>query len=127
MKKYFSTFHVVGEVADILLQNEPARKLLVDISQDRPGHEKSSFRKHPNRSSFTIFDRELIDQFLAEITIGCVIEVSGGFTQSNYVPHKTTYIDTVFTVDDFSVLRKSGHRTEAAERHSATKQMRPLH
>jgi hypothetical protein len=109
MRSYFSTFHAIGEVADMLLLREPKLKLLVDISLDPPGHEETAFRKYPNRTSYSISDRRLIDRFLSEAAIGKVVEMHGRYTQSAYIPHKTSYIDTVFTIDSFTIIKFKTH------------------
>jgi hypothetical protein len=111
MGSYFSTFHAIGEVADMLLLREPKLKLLVDISLDPPGHEETAFRKYPNRTSYSISARNLIDRFLAEVAIGKVVELHGRFSQSAYIPHKTAYIDTVFTIDSFTVVKFKPHES----------------
>jgi hypothetical protein len=105
MNNYISTFQAIGEVADILLLREPKLKLLVDISPDLPGHEDTAFRKYPNRTSYSICDKYMIDKFLAEVAIGKVIEVKGIFSQTSYIPHKTSYIDTVFLIEHFRIVK----------------------
>ncbi len=107
MSKYFSGFQIVGEIADMLLLREPDRRLLVDISLDAPGHEKTSFKRHPTRTTFTIFDLHLIDRFMSTAATGDVVEATGSFSQSDYIPHRTSYIDTTFTLKDFKILEKT--------------------
>jgi len=127
MYKYFSMFNVVGEVADTKLFQEPEFKLLVDISQDPPGHESTSLRKYPNRTSFTIFDRSLAKRFMAEVKVGTIIEVSGTFSQSNYIPHHTTYIDTVFAIEDFSTPKFSPRKLAKSSQAESRKSGRQVH
>lgn len=107
MPEYFCEFQIVGEVADMLLMKGPTERLLVDISTDAPGHEDAAFRKYPNRTTLTFEGAEMIADFLASCQIGDVVETSGGITQSEYVPYKTTYIDTVLKVSNFRKLQKS--------------------
>lgn len=106
MNKYFANFRVVGEIADMLLMREPKLRLQVDVSQDPPGHQETAFRKYPSRTTFTILDKTLIDDFLAQASIGCVVRLKGTITQSNYIPHRTSYIDTTLTVEGFTFLKK---------------------
>jgi hypothetical protein len=119
MSEYFSGFQVVGEVADTLLLNEPTKRLLIDISSDSPGHEKTAFRKYPNRTTLTIFDPTLIDKVISDFSIGDVIKAVGSFSQSGYVPFRTAYIDTTFEVKKIDFVRKQiVHRSPASEQHS---------
>ena len=107
MTGYFSQFQIVGEVADMLMLNEPKKRLLVDISTDEPGHERKAFRKYPNRTTLTIEGDEQIAQFVQTFGIGDVAEMQGGITQTEYVPHKTTCIDTVLLVSSFRKLPRT--------------------
>ncbi len=106
MSAYFMNFHVFGEVADFLLVNEPQRRLLVDLSIDTAGQGDKAPRRHPNRTTFTILDAALIERFLNSVAIGDLTEATGTFSQSNYVPHKTSYIDTTFVMSSFRKLNK---------------------
>lgn len=106
MNSYFAKFHVVGEIADLLLMREPKARLLVDVSQDLPGHEDTEFRKYPSRTTFTILDMSLINRFLVDASIGSVVCLKGRISQSNYIPHRTSYIDTTLAVESFSFVKK---------------------
>lgn len=103
MSAYFLNFHIFGEVADFLLLKEPQRRLLVDISTDLSSQDG---RRHPNRTTFTILDETLIERFLGTMAVGDLAEARGTFAQSNYVPHKTSYIDTTFEMVEFKRLNK---------------------
>jgi len=107
MIEYVTEYRVIGEVADLLLLKRPIRKLLVDISPDQPDHDATSFRRHPNRTTHTITDPALIAALSGELEIGDVVEVSGSFTQSNYIPYRTTHIDTTFLASKFQILVKA--------------------
>lgn len=125
MSAYFMNFHVFGEIADFLLLKEPQRRLLVDVSTDiahrqKPGQangpesgqakgKQSGQRRHANRTTFTILDEDLIETFLNTMAIGDLAEATGTFSQSNYVPHKTSYIDTTFVLIDFQKLKKANY------------------
>jgi len=111
----------------MLLLREPKLKLMVDISLDPPGHEEAAFRKYPNRTSYSIFDRKLIDRFLSETAIGKVVELRGSFSQAAYIPHKTSYIDTVFSIDSFSVVKFKPHETRPDGWSSTDGARRQLH
>lgn len=100
MPRYFQSFRFFGEVADLLLLERPERRLLVDISlepaQDTPGR-----NPYPQRTTFTLSDPALMERFLGEISLGDAIEAHGTFSQTNYVPHRTTCIDTTFLMLDY--------------------------
>lgn len=100
MPRYFQTFRLFGEVADLLLLERPERRLLVDISletaQTTPGR-----NPYPQRTTFTLSDPALMERFLGEISLGDAIEAHGTFSQTNYVPHRTTCIDTTFLMLDY--------------------------
>lgn len=106
MSAYFMNFHVFGEVADYLLLKEPQRRLLVDLSIDTGGQGDEGPRRHPNRTTFTIYDEDMIERFLDSVAIGDLTEATGTFSQSNYVPHKTSYIDTTFVMSGFRKLNR---------------------
>lgn len=100
MPRYSQTFRLFGEVADLLLLERPERRLLVDISletaQTTPGR-----NPYPQRTTFTLSDPALMERFLGEISLGDAIEAHGTFSQTNYVPHRTTCIDTTFLMLDY--------------------------
>lgn len=97
---YFLTFRALGEVAEMLLLNGEEPRLLVDLSTE-PVFDDKGMRRHTPRASFTITDPELIRRFTAEMAIGDVVEAEGSFAQGDYMPHRTTYIDTTFTMLGF--------------------------
>lgn len=97
---YFLTFRAFGEVAEMLLLNGEEPRLLVDLSTE-PVFDDKGMRRHTPRASFTITDPELIRRFTAEMAIGDVVEAEGSFAQGDYMPHRTTYIDTTFTMLGF--------------------------
>ncbi len=111
MINYLSEFRIVGEIADSLHLKHPENKLLVDISTDLPGHEENAFRKYPNRTTLTILDNEIIQRVAGVFAVGDVIEATGSFQQSDYIPYRTTSIDTTFLVNDIKRLRKTADKT----------------
>lgn len=111
MIEYAMEFRVVGEVADMLLLKRGEPRLLIDVSPDVPGHELSAARKYPTRTTLTVCDPSMIENLRATLEIGQVIEACGVFRQTDYVPHKTTCIDTTFQVQRLEVLG-----TEARDR-----------
>lgn len=127
MSDYFSAFEIVGEVADVLLLAKPERRLLVDISLDPAGHQSTGARTHPTRTSFTIVDEAIIDRFLSGVSIGDVAKATGTFSQSGYVPHRTTFIDTTFLLTDFTVLRKSLRQIKPENAEQIMRRVHPLH
>ncbi len=97
---YFLTFRARGEVAEMLLLGGPEPRLLVDLSVE-PVFDDKGLRRHTERASFTITDPELIRRFMAEMSLGDVAEAEGAFRQGDYTPHRTSCIDTIFTMQDF--------------------------
>lgn len=106
MQPYFMTFHVKGEIAGSLLLREPEPKLLVDLSPDPAKTAPSPGFCYPNRVSFTLLNQALIEKFRQNTRPGDVIEASGTFSQSGYIPHKTSHIDTTFQMLSFSLCKK---------------------
>lgn len=107
MNEYFMKFQVFGEVADFLLLKKPHRRLLIDISTDPARQVENGQRMHPSRTTFTILEPEQIESFLATMAKGDLIEATGSFSQSNYVPQKTSYVDTTFLLTSFHKLGKN--------------------
>lgn len=102
MTHYFMQFHVLGEVAEMLLLKEPEHRLLVDVSTETKEAAASVLRTYSTRTSFVIVCPHLIKVFTTEISVGDTIQATGAFSQTNYVPHKTSYIDTTFLMQEFS-------------------------
>lgn len=100
MPRYFQSFRVFAEVADLLLLDRPDRRLMIDLSLE-PAHHAPGRNPYPHRTSYTLVDPALIERFLAEVTIGDAIEAQGTFSQLDYVPHRTTCIDTTFLLIDY--------------------------
>ncbi|MEZ5755884.1 MAG: hypothetical protein R3D90_14375 [Paracoccaceae bacterium] len=103
MPRYFQTFKVFGEVADLMLLERPERRLMVDISLE-PALHAPGRNPYPHRTTFCITDSHLMQRFLSEISIGDAIDAEGTFSQSDYVPHRTTCIDTTFLLLDYRRL-----------------------
>lgn len=117
MHPYFMTFHVKGEIAGSLFLREPQPKLLVDLSPDpaKPGPAPGFC--YPNRVAFTLVNTALIEKFREETRPGDVIEATGTFSQTGYIPHKTSHIDTVFQMLDFALCKKQLPELWHAGRH----------
>jgi len=107
MEQYDATFRIVGEIADMLLLRTPEEKLLVDLSVDPPGHEAHTHRKYPSRLACTVKDADLIRDILGNLRIGAVVEVSGSLRQSDYIPHKTSHIDTTLLLTSCRRLKRA--------------------
>ncbi|MCP4207605.1 MAG: hypothetical protein GY767_11235 [Shimia sp.] len=101
MQPYFLNFHVKGEIAHTLLLSEPEPRLLVDISASTATEAEAPGFRYPKRVCFTVTDKALIARFRETVTPGDVIEATGTFDQSGYVPHKNGHIDTTFKLLDF--------------------------
>lgn len=48
-----------------------------------------------------------MERFLSEFSIGDSIDAEGTFAQTDYIPHRTTCIDTTFLLLDFRRLADS--------------------
>ncbi|NBE06116.1 hypothetical protein [Paragemmobacter ruber] len=103
MRRYFQCFKVFGEVADLMLLERPERRLLIDVSLE-PANHGPGRNPYPLRTTFCITDSALMERFLSEIAIGDAIDAQGTFVQSDYIPHRTTCIDTTFLMLDFRRL-----------------------
>ncbi|CUH53172.1 hypothetical protein J7382_15735 [Shimia sp. R11_0] len=101
MQAYFLNFHVKGEIAHTLLLSEPEPKLLVDISASAATDAEAPGFRYPKRVSFTVRDKKLIERFRKTVSQGDVIEATGTFDQSGYVPHHRGHVDTTFELLDF--------------------------
>ncbi|WP_434612957.1 hypothetical protein [Tabrizicola sp. M-4] len=103
MPRYFQSFKVFGEVADLMLLERPERRLLIDISLE-PAMNEPGRNPYPRRTTFCLADPDLMERFLSEISIGDAIDAEGTFAQSDYIPHRTTCIDTTFLLLDYRRL-----------------------
>jgi hypothetical protein len=106
MPRYFQSFKVYGEVADLLLLERPERRLMIDISLEPALHEPGR-NPYPHRTTFCLTDPGLMERFLSEFSIGDAIDAEGTFAQTDYIPHRTTCIDTTFLLLDFRRLADS--------------------
>lgn len=109
---YFLTFRALGEVAEMLLLNGEEPRLLVDLSTE-PVFDDKGMRRHTPRASFTITDPDLIRRFTAEMALGDVIEAEGSFVQGDYIPHRTSHIDTTFTMLEFRRVARARQKPRA--------------
>ncbi|PSL19696.1 hypothetical protein [Shimia abyssi] len=107
MSPYFMTFHVKGELVGSMLLREPEQKLLIDVSPNPSTGASAPGFAHPERVCFTLKNPDLIKRFRDETSPGDVIEATGTFAQSGYIPHKTSYIDTTFLLLDFNCRAQS--------------------
>lgn len=98
--RFFQTFRVVGKVADLLLIDRPERRLLIDVSLE-PAVMSPGRNPYPSRTTFTLTDPELMERFLSEMSVGDIIDADGTFAQADYIPHRTTCIDTTFLMLGF--------------------------
>jgi len=107
MARYFQTFRLFAEVAEMLLLERPERRLLVDLSLEPaigPSLDRPRCNPYPHRTTYTLTDAHLIERFLDEVSVGDAIEAEGTFIQSDYIPHRTTCIDTTFLLLDYRRL-----------------------
>lgn len=103
MVRYFQTFKLYAEVAEMLLLERPERRLLVDLSLE-PAIDQPGRNPYPHRTTYTLTDAFLIERFVNEVSTGDAIEAEGTFVQSDYIPHRTTCIDTTFLLLDYRRL-----------------------
>lgn len=104
MTNNYAKFCILGEVTEMLLPEKEVSRLLIDISAGPDEiHEAKGF---VYRTSFSVTDPELIEAILGQVSPGDVIEATGAFWQTGYVPHRTTYIDTTFRLSGYRLIRK---------------------
>ncbi|MEQ9695211.1 hypothetical protein [Shimia sp. SDUM112013] len=106
---YFMRFQVLGEIAEMLLLDQPERRLLVDISTETRDADDMLGQPYVSRTCFSIRCPDLIRSFQEKVSIGDTIQATGTFSQTDYVPHKTTYIDTTFLMQDFTKIHTAPH------------------
>ena len=104
MTKYHANFCILGEVTDMLIPESNTSQLLIDISA-RPGGDQGA-PGFVHRTSFSVTDHDLITEIQGRISLGDVIEATGSFWQTGYVPHRTTYIDTTFCLSGYRLIQK---------------------
>lgn len=103
MSRYFQSFKLYAEVAEFLLLDRDEPVLLVDLSLE-PALDRPGCNPYPHRTTYSVTDIGLIARFLEEISVGDAIEAQGSFSQSDYIAHRTTCIDTTFLLADFRKL-----------------------
>jgi hypothetical protein len=104
MTNYHATFCIRGEVVAMLTCQEPAPRLLIDISA-QPADEQA-VRGFVHRTSFCVTDATLIKALQDKVSVGDVIEATGSFWQSGYVPHRNSVIDTTFSLSAYQLIQK---------------------
>jgi len=104
MTNYHATFCIRGEVVAMLNCKDPARRLLLDISA-QPS-EKHDVQGFIHRTSFSVTDTALIREIQNRVAVGDVIQATGSFWQTGYVPHRTTLIDTTFALSGYQLIQK---------------------
>lgn len=119
MQSYFLNFHVKGEVAHTLLLSEPEPRLLVDISAKAANDSPAPGLRYPNRVSFTVRNKTLIERFCASVAHGDVIEATGTFDQSGYIAHRAGHIDTTFELLEFTLHHPEAELTHDGRTYSA--------
>lgn len=119
MLGYYLHFRIRAEVAEVLVLDHPERRLLVDVSIDPVDPLHRTQPRAASRATLTITDADILHRFIAETSPGDLIEASGTFVQTDYVPHRTTCIDTTFLVQDFRKIDRNApratHRIAAPE------------
>lgn len=104
MTKYHANFSILGEVAEMLIPDSAVSRLLIDISA-RPGEDQDA-QGFFYRTSFSVNDPDLIAEIQEQVSLGDIIEATGSFWQTGYVPHRTAYIDTTFCLSGYRLVQK---------------------
>ena len=104
MTNYHATFCIQGEVVAMLACQDPANRLLIDISAQPVDNQDVQGFVH--RTSFCVSDSGLIQDIQNQVSVGDVIEATGSFWQSGYIPHRTTLIDTTFSLSAYQLIQK---------------------
>ncbi len=104
MTRYHAKFCILGEVADMLTPESDIPRLLIDITaMPADDHSASGF---VHRTSFSVIDPGLIADMQGRVSPGDVIEATGSFWQTGYVPYRTSYIDTTFCLSGYRLIQK---------------------
>lgn len=120
MPRYHARFSILGEVTEMLFTDTPSPRLMIDISaRPAPDSETPGFSY---RTSFTALEKSLIDSLQDEVVPGDVIEATGSFWQTGYLPHPKGRIDTTFCLTGFRMVEK---RDEGAERYNPFEGLTP--
>jgi len=106
MHAYFAEFRILGEVADFLYLQDPAPRLLVDISVTPAQSVNPMLPPYPQKIATEITNDMMAAKFLREIGIGDVVELSGTFSQDGYRSHNTEFVDTTMTVTAYRSVQK---------------------
>jgi hypothetical protein len=104
MTKYHANFSIVGQVTEMLVPESDIARLLIDISAKPDGDQDTPHYVY--RTSFTVLESNLIEEMQSRVSLGDVIEATGSFWQTGYVPHRTTYIDTTFRLSRYRLIQK---------------------
>ncbi len=103
MSRYFQSFKLYAEVAEFLLLDRDEPVLLVDLSLE-PALDRPGCNPYPHRITHSVTEIARSPRFLQELSVGAAIEAQGSFSQSDYIAHRTTCIDTTFLLADFRKL-----------------------
>ena len=104
MTNYHATFCIQGEVVAMLTCQQPTKRLLIDISA-QPG-DLQDVQGFVHRTSFSVTDTALIQDIQGRLSVGDVVEATGSFWQTGYVPHRTSVIDTTFSLSIYQLIQK---------------------
>lgn len=104
MTNYHATFCIRGEVVAMLTCREPNRRLLIDISAQPV--DQDDIQAFIHRTSFAVTDAALIHDIRDRLSVGDVIEATGSFWQTGYVPHRGSVIDTTFALSAYQLIQK---------------------
>ena len=104
MTNYHATFCIRGEIVAMLACQQPASRLLIDISA-RPADEQA-VQGFIHRTSFSVTDATLLEELQDKVSVGDVIEATGSFWQSGYVPQHNSLVDTTFCLSAYKLIQK---------------------
>lgn len=104
MHVYFAEFRIVGEVADFLYLQDPAPRLLVDMSIAPAQFANPMLPPYPQKISTEITNDMMAAKFLRGVSVGDVVELVGTFLQDGYAAHNTEFVDTTMTVTSYRPL-----------------------
>ena len=101
MFAFIAEFKIIGQIVNFKFVQSPLPKLLVDIAIEPSGKTRDGIPSCPKRISTEISHDLLAGQFLKQVSIGEMVELTGTFSQSGYQAENGNIIDTIFSVSAF--------------------------
>ena len=101
MFAFVAEFKIVGQIVNFKFVQSPRPRLLVDVAIEPSRASGDGIPPCPSRISTEISNDLLAGQFLKQVLVGEVVELTGTFSQSGYQSENGNIIDTVFSISAF--------------------------